>query len=145
MAFRGTFDYSLDAKNRLTVPAKFRPTLAGGVVLSRSLDVPCVELWRPDAYDRFTTESLKDLNPMAPEVRRLRRFFASSSFETELDGAGRVAVPPPLAQHASLDKEVTVVGAEDHLEIWSRDAWLAHDAELAAEVPDLAARLGHPA
>ena len=47
MAFRGTFDYSLDAKNRLTIPAKFRTALADGVVLAKGIE-SCVELWQAD-------------------------------------------------------------------------------------------------
>ena len=50
MAFRGTFEFTLDAKNRLTVPAKFRAALAEGVVLAKGLE-PCVAIWVPDAYD----------------------------------------------------------------------------------------------
>ena len=51
--FRGTFDYSLDAKNRLTVPARFRAALAEGVVMAKGTE-PCVALWVPEQYDAFT-------------------------------------------------------------------------------------------
>ena len=67
MAFRGSFDYSLDAKNRLTVPAKFRAELCGGVVLAKGLE-PNVEIWGPDAYDAFVERSLQGLNPMSSDA-----------------------------------------------------------------------------
>ena len=55
--FRGTFDYSLDAKNRLTVPARFRAALAEGVVMAKSTE-DCVQLWVPADYDAFTQSAL---------------------------------------------------------------------------------------
>ena len=51
--FRGTFDHTLDAKNRLTVPARYRAALAEGVVLAMPVDLkPCVGVWRPEEYER---------------------------------------------------------------------------------------------
>src|SRR5688500_14583765 len=50
LAFRGHFDYSLDAKNRLTVPPKFRVTFSSGIVLAKGLE-PCIALWTPDAFE----------------------------------------------------------------------------------------------
>ncbi len=52
--FRGTFDHTLDAKNRLTVPARYRAALAEGVVLAMPVDLkPCVGVWRPQDYDEL--------------------------------------------------------------------------------------------
>ena len=89
MAFRGTFDYTLDAKNRLTVPARFRAELAGGVVLAKGLE-RCVAVWTPAAYDEYTAAALHGLHPLSKEAQKLRRFFSANSLDTELDAAGRV-------------------------------------------------------
>ena len=60
--FRGTFDHTLDAKNRLTVPARYRAALADGVVLATPVDqLPCIGVWRPDEYSTYTTRALADL------------------------------------------------------------------------------------
>src|SRR3954452_3134918 len=104
MAFRGTFDYSLDVKNRLTVPAKFRAVLADGVVLAKSLE-KCVEIWRPADYEAYTSEAQKGFHRLSPEGRKLRSYFAANSVDTELDSAGRVGLPPFLMEHAALSKE----------------------------------------
>src|SRR5918995_65891 len=53
LAFRGHFDYSLDAKNRLTVPTKFRAAFSSGIVLAKGLE-PCIAIWTPDAFDTWT-------------------------------------------------------------------------------------------
>ena len=92
MVFRGTFDYSLDAKNRLTVPARFRAALAEGVVLAKGLE-RCVALWTPSGYDAYTQASLAGFHPLSPEAQKLKRFFSANSLDTELDAAGRVMVP----------------------------------------------------
>ena len=111
MAFRGSFDYSLDAKNRLTVPAKFRAELSGGVVLAKGLERN-VDIWVPDAYDAVVERSLQGLNPHVP--RRPPACASGSranAFDTELDAAGRVLLPAALIEHAGLRKEVVVTGA----------------------------------
>ena len=144
MAFRGTFDYSLDAKNRLTVPARFRAALAEGVVLAKGFE-SCVALWTPSDYDAFTRTSLAAFIPLSDEARKLKRFFTANSLDTELDGAGRVMVPAFLMEHAGLGKEVTVIGAGDNLEIWDRAGWSAYNAELASDVTDITNSLGHTA
>ncbi|MGI8921148.1 MAG: division/cell wall cluster transcriptional repressor MraZ [Solirubrobacteraceae bacterium] len=141
MSFRGTFDYSLDAKNRLTVPAAFRPTFADGLVLALEFG-PCISLWTPPAYDEYVTRSLEGMSRLSPERRELLRFFSAYAFPGELDGAGRIMIPPRLLEKAGVDREVTVNGAEDHVETWSRSAWAAYDADLSAKVANLSERFG---
>lgn len=143
MAFRGHFDYSLDAKNRLNVPAKFRAAFSSGVVLAKGLE-PCVAVWAPDTFERWTESFLSNLNPVSPERRKLTRYFAGSSFDAELDTAGRVTLNTALLEHAGIQKDVVVVGNLDHLEIWDRDRWGDDQQALNAEVAGIAESLGHP-
>ena len=84
MAFRGQFDHSLDAKNRLTVPTKFRAQFSSGIVLAKGLE-PCITVWTPEELDTWTNSFLSNLNPVSAERRKLTRFFAGSSFDVELD------------------------------------------------------------
>ena len=141
MAFRGTFDYSLDAKNRLTVPAKFRAALSDGVVLNKGVD-GCVEIWRPGDYESFTAEALQGFHRLSEEGRKLRSYFGANSMDTELDSAGRVGVPTFLLEHAGLNKEVVVVGAEDCLQVWDRAKWASYNEALTGEIAGITAQLG---
>jgi MraZ protein len=143
MAFRGHFDYSLDAKNRLNIPAKFRATFSSGVVLAKALE-PCVAVWTPETFDSWTQSFLSNLNPVSPERRKLTRYFAGSSFDVDLDSAGRVTLNGALLEHAGIQKEVVIVGNLDHLEIWDRDRWNDDQQALNAEVTGIAESLGHP-
>jgi MraZ protein len=143
VAFRGHFDYSLDAKNRLNVPAKFRAAFSSGVVLAKALE-PCVAIWAPDTFESWTQSFLSNLNPVSPERRKLTRYFAGNTFDAELDSAGRVTLNPALLDHAGIDKEVVIVGNLDHIEVWDRRRWTEHQQELNAEISGIAESLGHP-
>ena len=146
MAFRGTFDHTLDAKNRLTVPARYRSALADGVVLAMTIDQrPCVGVWRPDDYEQYTQNALVDQPPLSPARAELERFLYGSSSDVDLDAAGRVMVPSFLMAHAELQKDVVVVGAGDRLELWDRTRWNDHRPTLLGGVAELTARSGHPA
>ena len=144
MAFHGTFEHSLDAKNRLTIPAKFRAALAGKVFLVRGVD-PCIALYPEATYSALTEAALSGLNPFSPQARELKRFFHGNATDTELDSAGRVMLTPRQLEHGGIDREVVITGAGDCLELWDRSAWESYDRDLAQRAPDLTASLGHPA
>ena len=71
MAFRGTFELTLDAKNRLTVPAKLRAALAEGVVLAKGVE-RYVGIWRPEDYESRIKATLSGRNPVSPQARELQ-------------------------------------------------------------------------
>lgn len=148
MIFRGTFEHALDAKHRLTVPAKFRAALSGGVVLAASPETTAsaprsIAMWTPEAYEAYTGAALAGLSPISPEARDLRRFFFNYSHDTELDSAHRVMVPPSLLEYASLDREVVVVGSGECLEVFDRARYAGYSDDVLTRVPDIAAKLGH--
>ena len=146
VAFRGTFDHTLDAKNRLTVPARYRAVLSDGVVLALPVDLkPYVGVWRPQDYERYTERSLAELPPLSSRLTELERFFYGSSQDSDLDAAGRIMVPGFLSEHAVLGKEVVVVGAGERLELWDRAAWSEHRPALLGSVAEITARVDHPA
>ena len=95
LAFRGHFEHSLDAKNRLSIPARFRTAFASGTVLAKDPE-PCVAVWTPETHEAIIERALGGLNPMGSEYRKLSRFYQGNSFEIELDASGRVTLPPPL-------------------------------------------------
>jgi MraZ protein len=143
--FHGTFEHTLDAKNRLTVPSKFRAALSGPVFVVKGFDQKCLSVYPAQTYSALAEAALSRLNPLSGEARQLKRLFYGNAMDTELDSAGRVMLPARFLEHAGITREVIVTGAGDCLELWDRDAWEAYDAELTAKAPDLTASLGHPA
>jgi MraZ protein len=147
LAFRGHYEHSLDSKDRLTVPARFRAALADGVVLSAGLD-PCVELYPTAGYAQFEQHVLGELNPLSRKGRMMRRRFHGRSHDETLDSAGRVRIARHLIEHARLEEgPCVVIGVADHLEIWNGKAWSEHDAEIDETATEIAEELagGGPA
>jgi MraZ protein len=142
VAFRGQYDYALDAKNRLNVPPKFRPAFSGGLVLAKWFD-PCVTIWTPEGFDQATESYLAGIHPAREDRRRVTRYFTHNSFDAELDSAGRVTLNQRLIDHAGLQREVIVAGSLDHVEVWDRERWEADQEDLGAEVAEIAERFGN--
>ena len=133
--FLGEYEHTLDDKNRLTLPAKFRDAFAGGVVVTRGMD-GCLSVYTQDAWDRFVSVRLEGLDPFSREARQMSRFLFAGAAEAEPDKQGRVMLPPALITHAKLAREVVVAGVRDHVEIWDRATWRTHleDVEGSAEL-----------
>jgi len=136
----GAHEHTIDDKNRLTLPAKFRQAFADGIVVTRGLD-GCLYAYRGPDWARLVESRLATLDPLSPEGRRLERFFYSGATETELDKQGRVMIPRELIDHAKLGREVVVAGVNYRLEIWDRAAWRKELAEVEGSAEDVAERL----
>jgi MraZ protein len=136
----GTHDHTLDDKNRLTLPSKFRESFAEGLIVARGLD-RCLRVFRREDWDRLVESRLATLDPFSQEARRIQRYHYSGATESELDKQGRVMIPPPLLEHAGIGKEVVVAGMRDHVEIWDREAWRRELAAVEGSAEDVAERL----
>jgi MraZ protein len=125
--FRGQFTHSVDAKGRISLPARFRDVLlADGdarFVLTPALFDPCLHLYPMRAWEEFE-QKVSELPSLDPNAVRFRRMYLSAAVECELDKAGRVLVPPHLRERAELDKsEALWAGMGRILELWSRARW----------------------
>jgi MraZ protein len=136
----GEYEHTLDDKNRLTLPARFRQAFADGIVVTRGMD-GCLYAYTSGDWGALVRSRLATLDPLSQEGRRMQRFFFSGAAETELDKQGRVGLPAALLQHAKLGRDVVVAGVHDHLEIWDRDAWRRELAEVEGSAEHVAERL----
>jgi len=136
----GEYEHTLDDKNRLTLPAKFRQTFADGIVLTRGMD-GCLYGYAKAEWERFVEWRLETLDPLSREARQMSRFLFAGASETEPDKQGRVMIPSALLAHGKLKREVVVAGVRDHIEIWDRAAWRKHVEEVEGSVESVAERL----
>ena len=136
----GEYDHTIDDKNRLTLPARFRQAFADGIVVTRGMD-GCLFAYTREDWERLVHDRLGSLDPLSKEGRRMQRFFYAGATEAELDRQGRVGIPAALLEHAKLGRDVTVAGVHDHLEIWDRDAWRRELAEVEGSAEHVAERL----
>jgi MraZ protein len=138
MAFRGYYDNTLDAKNRLTIPAKLRRLLADGAVVALQRDAAqCIAIWCTADFDAYIETLLEGIHPLSEDYGKIERFFNAYSTDLELDAAGRVMVPSKLLEAAGLGKEVAVIGAGNRLEVWDREAWRRTSEELLTTVKEI--------
>jgi len=136
----GEYEHTLDDKNRLTLPAKFRQAFGEGVFVTRGFE-GCLYAYCREDWARLIESRLAPLDPLSKEARRMQRYMFSGAAEAQLDGQGRVMIPPALLDHAKLGREVVVAGVHDHLEIWDRAAWRRELAEVEGSAEDVAERL----
>lgn len=136
----GEYEHTIDDKNRLTLPARFRQAFEDGIVVTRGFD-GCVYAWTPAGWANYRDSTLATLHPLSQQGRRMQRHFFSGASETAPDKQGRVSIPPALLTHAKLGRDVLVAGVNDHLEIWDRTAWQRELAEVEGSAEDVAERL----
>jgi MraZ protein len=138
--FLGEYEHSIDDKSRLTLPARFRDAVAAGVVLSKGLD-GSVDVYPRGTWEMNVVERIGRLDPLLPDTRLLQRHFFGGASEDVPDKQGRVLLPAALIRHGKLAREVTVVGNNDHLEIWDRAAWAERLERIEGSADNVAQRL----
>jgi MraZ protein len=136
----GEYEHTVDDKNRVTLPAKFREVFADGIVLTRWME-GCVAAYPREQWEDLVNGRLAELDPLSGEARKLQRYFFAGAADTTLDKQGRIVIPPALLGHGGLTRDVVVAGVHDHVEIWDRDAWRSQLAELEGSAEDVAERL----
>jgi MraZ protein len=119
--FLGEFNHTVDDKGRMIIPARFRPDLAQGLVVTRGLD-GCLALY-PNAEWEELAQKVNALPLTDRRARDFRRFMFGSASEAVPDRQGRVLIPAYLWEYASVDGEVTVVGMNTYIEIWNPETW----------------------
>jgi len=119
--FFGEFEYKIDEKGRVPIPPKFRSELRGGVVLSPGVE-GCITAYPMSEWDKLATAIAGGM--ISPSKKRmLKRVVFATAFNLEIDNQGRIALPPPLRQHAEIISEVIIIGADNYFELWNKIRW----------------------
>lgn len=135
----GEFHHNIDEKGRLILPSKFREELGQKFIVTRGLE-NCLFVYPVSAWN-LITEKLGRLPFTKKDARNFSRFFLSGATEAEFDKQGRIHIPAPLASYANLEKECTVIGVGDRLEIWSDHNWNQFFDENEETLSDIAENL----
>lgn len=133
--FMGEFNHSIDAKGRMIMPAKIREQLGDKCIITVGLD-DCLFVYDQEKWDAIVTTLNKQPTTKA-SIRALKRMIFGKATEAEFDGQGRVLIPTTLRQHAALDKKTVIVGAGDHVEIWSDEKWNTYVDDVGPKVEEL--------
>ncbi|HEX9890180.1 MAG TPA: division/cell wall cluster transcriptional repressor MraZ [Nitriliruptorales bacterium] len=119
--FTGEHQHTLDDKGRVILPAKFRPALETGLYFAPSED-RCIDVYPTAVFER-RVEELRSRPREDRRARQYARVFMAGAHHDVPDTQGRVTIPPRLREYAQLDKDLTVVGNDERIEIWDRAAW----------------------
>lgn len=117
--FIGTFEYNMDSKNRVVIPAKFREELGEDFYVSKGIN-GCLFVQSKENWETFVGK-LNSL-PMS-KATKLTRFFCSGADQPVPNTQGRIILPDHLRKYAEIEKEVTLIGNADRVEIWSTAKW----------------------
>ena len=119
--FLGEYQHTVDDKGRIVMPSKFRDQLKAGVVVTKGQE-RCLYVFPMDRWGE-EMERLRHLSRNNKAVRNYTRTFFGGATDQKADKQGRLALPQTLRSYAGIDKDVTVVGVSDHIEIWNTDSW----------------------
>jgi MraZ protein len=123
--FLGTHTPKLDDKGRMFLPAKFRPRLEAGLVITRGQE-RCLYVYPLAEFERIATEMTTGTTTTSRDVRDYQRVFLSGASDEVPDKQGRVTIPPVLRDYAGLTGECTVIGAGNRVEVWDSAAWTTY-------------------
>ncbi len=126
--FLGQYRHTLDSKDRLTVPSRYRELLEGGAYVLQGFDRNLMVM--TSAAFEMVKKHVQGMTLTDPTARLLRRLVFSTADLIELDKAGRILIPQFLREAAQLQSEVVLVGAGDYFEIWAAEPWIEQSAQL---------------
>ncbi|MAX11129.1 MAG: division/cell wall cluster transcriptional repressor MraZ [Chloroflexi bacterium] len=123
MYFFGSFDYSIDARGRISLPARYRAAFINGAVIKESPD-SCLELYTINGFETETSTRLGEhVSNRQKAGRQIRRNFLAGAFEVDLDSQGRILIPPQLRKLLGDEKNIAVIGCGDYVELWPLSVW----------------------
>lgn len=123
--FMGTYNNSIDGKNRMIVPVKHREGLGSRCVLTKGLD-KCLYIYTLSDWEK-QMDKISNMPESDPKVRAFIRHFCANAVECEFDKQGRIVIPAELKSYGELSKELVTMGAMKKIEIWAKEVWEANE------------------
>ena len=136
----GQYEHTIDAKNRLALPAKFRGELGDKIIITRGIE-GCLAVYTESEW-KVMSDKLATLTISQAEARSFTRMILAGAMEVSLDKLGRILVPDYLKDYAGLKKNVVVCGLSNRLEIWDSEKWETYKKEAEKGVDEIVSKLG---
>ncbi|OHA20106.1 MAG: cell division/cell wall cluster transcriptional repressor MraZ [Candidatus Taylorbacteria bacterium RIFCSPHIGHO2_01_FULL_45_63] len=136
----GEYTHTLDDKNRLSMPSRFRQEMGKKVVVTPGLD-GCLFVFTSSQW-KAIAERLSESSMLQSDSRSFNRYMFAGAVETDVDSIGRILIPDFLKERASLGSKAVVIGVQDRVEIWNEKAWLEYKKGVEKRADSLAEKLG---
>ena len=140
----GEYIHTIDEKNRVSVPSKFRKELGKKVIITPGLD-SCLFVFTLKEWAKVKeklSNSGSELSFLRADQRSFNRYMFGRAAEVDLDSIGRILVPEFLKERIGLKDKAAIVGVEDRVEIWNEKAWSENKALVEKQAAELAEKLG---
>lgn len=138
--FIGEFTHTVDTKNRIAVPSKFRGELGEKMIVTRGLDA-CLFAYPVRVWEKMA-EKLSTFPIGDAQARSFVRLLLAGATDTEVDKQGRIVLPEYLRKYAGVKKTVVVAGLFDRIEIWDEKRWSIYKAKAEKDTDSVAQKLG---
>jgi MraZ protein len=136
----GEYKHTLDEKNRISIPSKFRTVLGKKIVITKGLD-NCLSMYSLKDWSKIAAQ-LGELSFTQSDARNFNRFLLASAHEVAIDSVGRVLIPDTLCEFAKIKTKVVFAGMYNRVEIWDETAWTTFNEQVSKNADAIAEKLG---
>jgi len=137
--FIGEYKYSIDAKGRVAIPAKFRANLVSGCVVTRGID-NCLFIYPRQEWEKMASK-LSMLPISKSNSRAFARLMLAGAMDIEIDKQGRIVLPKYLRQYAGLSGKAVIAGLYNRMEVWDLEKWEKYKKHAEGSSADIAEQL----
>ncbi len=140
----GEYIHTIDEKNRVSMPAKFRQELGKKIIITPGLG-KCLFIFTTKEWEKVSkklSDSDSDLSFLSSDQRSFNRYMFGRAAEVEIDSIGRILVPDFLKERIGLKNSVAIIGVKDRVEVWSENAWSEQKEIVEKQAEQLAEKLG---
>jgi MraZ protein len=136
----GEYTHTIDDKNRISLPSKFRSLLGKKIVITPGLD-QCLFAFTVKEWQRIAKKLSENASMLSADLRGFTRYMFGGASEAEVDSIGRVLVPDFLRERANLKTKVVLIGVQNRLEIWNDKSWKEYKSQVEKGADQLAEKL----
>ena len=136
----GEYIHTIDEKNRISMPAKFRAELGKKIIITPGLG-QCLFIFTIKEWEKVSKKlsaSDTDLSFLKADQRNFNRYMFGRAAEVEMDSIGRILIPEFLKERIDLKNSAAVIGVKDRVEIWNDKTWLANQKDIEKQAEALA-------
>ncbi|HNW71692.1 MAG TPA: division/cell wall cluster transcriptional repressor MraZ [Candidatus Paceibacterota bacterium] len=141
----GEYIHTIDEKNRISLPAKFRKEMGKKIIITPGLD-QCLFIFTAKEWEKVSnklSDSSTDLSFLKSDKRSFNRYMFGRAVEVELDTIGRILIPDFLKDRIKLSDKAAIIGVKDRLEVWNDKVWLEYNKKVETEAGQLAEKIGN--
>jgi MraZ protein len=136
----GEFKHTLDDKNRVSLPSKFRKEVGKKIIVTQGLD-NCLFLYTLKEWEKIA-EQLGSLGMGQADTRGFNRYLLANAAEVLVDSAGRILIPENLREAINAKNKIVFAGLYNRIEIWEEATWETYKKEIAKNADQMAEKLG---